>query len=209
MPGDAVEAMEQHPRRARLFGILLAVLGVACIAFPWVSTLAAQTLIAACLVAAGAVEIAHAVSSSAWTTKTRTISGIAGLLALGAGGILILFPLSGLLTLTLFVSAAFLVAGAMRLAVAASAEGREGRGWLALSGGLSILLSVLIFIELPMAALWVLGLVLGADLIAHGIALIALTGAVRRAAERRDDEERVDQAGWESFPASDPPGFGR
>ena len=209
---ETMGALEAHPRRAKLFGVFLVVLGAMCVAFPWVSTLAAQTLVAAALIAAGAVEMYYAATMSPWGKKTRIVSGVSGLLALAAGAILIVFPLAGLLTLTVFVCAAFLLSGSMRIAIAVRAKGHPGRMFLGVSGALSVLLSVIIFAGLPLTAFWILGLILGADLLAHGVALIALTSAVTRQRKHQNDQrddQRVEQASWESFPASDPPGFGR
>lgn len=207
LPEEAAELIEAHPKRTRLAGILLALLGVACVAFPWVSTLATQTLVAAALVVGGCIELYYAFVTRPWGKRMRAASVVSGVLAIAAGAILILFPLSGLLALTAFVIGAFVLSGASRIAVAYSARGQKGRTWLAASGAASLVLAVVIFLELPVSAFWLLGTLLGVDLLFHGAALVALTAAVKEEAEHRREDALVDQAAKASFPASDPPGF--
>ena len=219
VPDRAVDEIRAHPWPMRLLAGISIVLGVLALAFPWVSTLAAQSMLAALLVVAGLSELVAAVRVEAWGKKTRGLSALSGVLSVVAAVLLAVFPLAGVLTTTLLVSAAFLSAGIVRLVVAFRAQGRRGRGYLWVSAAASVLLAVVIVLGLPFSAFWVLGTLLGAQLIAHGIALFVLIRSVRTMdeetpgsetpARRGKDDRRVEQYMAESFPASDAPGYGR
>jgi len=55
-----------------------------------------------------------------------------------------------------------------------------GRGWTILSGAVAILLGVLIWRELPEAALWVIGTFVGIEFVFNGVTWVMLGLAVRK-----------------------------
>ena len=85
-------------------------------------------------------------------------------------------PGVGLLTLTLLAGSLLLVGGIVRL-VAAFQPGAP-RGLLLFSGGVTLLLGLLVLNQWPVSALWFLGTVLGIELILDGITT-ALSGRLR------------------------------
>ncbi len=101
------------------------------------------------------------------------ISAIAGIVA---GVVLLLWPLSGVLTLTLVLSAFLCVEGVVSIFYALEHR-RElsGRGGMLLfSGVVDLLLAALIFGGLPGSAAWAIGILLGINLVMGGSALIAM-----------------------------------
>jgi uncharacterized membrane protein HdeD (DUF308 family) len=56
----------------------------------------------------------------------------------------------------------------------------EAWGWMLASGIVDLLIVVVIFAELPGAALWVLGILLGINLTVGGVALVAMALQARR-----------------------------
>ena len=66
-----------------------------------------------------------------------------------AGFCLVAFPLTGTLTLTVFVVAWFLATGALLGVAAYEQRGRPGFGWIALHAVVSLILGVLIALETP------------------------------------------------------------
>jgi uncharacterized membrane protein HdeD (DUF308 family) len=98
------------------------------------------------------------------------IGMLGGVLALVAGVVFLRNPDATLLALSLAVGAAMLISGITRLA--AAVQHREARLVLLLSGLLSVLLGVLILARWPTSAVWLLGTLLGIQLIVDGTSLI-------------------------------------
>lgn len=184
-----------NPRRISrwlwISGLASILLGLAGIAFPFLVTLAAELLLGAVLIATGAVQALRALFSGDVATRGPTL--LFGMVALAGGAMLLLYPSEGMLTLTALLAAFFLVGGMMKLLGAwqlRDARIRElgwaeasGRGWLALSGALSLGLGLLLFLGLPATADWALGLLLGVDLLFLGISEIALAIGFARAGD--------------------------
>lgn len=184
-----------NPRRISrwlwIAGLTSILLGLAGIAFPFIVTLAAELLFGAVLVALGVVQVVRGLFSGEVASRGSTL--LFGGVALAGGAMLLIYPPEGMLTLTALLAAFFLVGGMMKLLGALqlrNARMRElglpeasGRGWLALSGALSLGLGVLLFLGLPATADWALGLLLGVDLLFLGISEIALAIGVARAAD--------------------------
>ncbi len=55
----------------------------------------------------------------------------------------------------------------------------RGRGWMVAIGVISIVLGVIVLVALPESAFWVLGILLGIDLIFFGAAQIAFATSIR------------------------------
>jgi len=89
--------------------------------------------------------------------------------------------LAGLLVITLLMAAYFIVAGIFRI-VAASAVRVPGSGWLLVDGIISLILGVLVWTQWPIAALWIIGLFIGINLITTGCSQVMLAFVVRRLA---------------------------
>ena len=106
---------------------------------------------------------------------------ISSLIAIFAGAMLALYPLGGIVSLTL-VLGVFLVADGVAtilLGFATRDWGSHNWVWMLLNGVLDLVLGVAIFAFLPLAAAWVVGTLVGIDLIFGGVALIAMVSSVK------------------------------
>jgi uncharacterized membrane protein HdeD (DUF308 family) len=163
-------------------GILLALLGVVAIARPLVAGIAAAMVFGWVLLLAGVTQVVHAVrsrhSGHFWADL------VAGLVHGVAGGLLLFYPLGGLLTLTLVVGVAILADGLLQTFISLRARPAPGWGLLLLSGVLGIVLGALIWVQWPSDALWLVGTLIGVKLIFRGLALATFTGFVRSALPR-------------------------
>lgn len=159
-------------------GILLVVAGVAAIAFPLVSTIAAKIALGWIFLAAGLVIIIHAFSIQRWGGFLMEL--LLGVLYLIAGGWLAFFPFTGIITLTIVLAALFLVEGVLEVIMAVRARAHEGWVWLLLSGLIAVAVGVLIAAELPSSAAWAIGLLVGVNLLSTGISFIVLALSGRR-----------------------------
>ena len=82
------------------------------------------------------------------------------------------------MTLTAFVAAFFIVAGSFRI-LAAMIVRFPHWGWSLLNGIVTFLLGVIIYHHFPAGAIWVLGLLIGLEMLFHGWTWIMLSLAVR------------------------------
>lgn len=171
--------LSRHWKGFMTAGIILVLLGLAAIAFPVAFTFAAELLIGALLTAAGLVQLIHAFTMRRWGGFMLYLLG--GLLAAVIGVLLLLYPLEGVVTLTLFLAAFFLAGGLFRLLMAFQIKPFASWGWLAFSGILGLALGGLILYLWPESSTWILGLMLGIDLLFTGSWLIAAALASRRA----------------------------
>jgi uncharacterized membrane protein HdeD (DUF308 family) len=97
-----------------------------------------------------------------------------------AGGVLALFPLSVIITLTILLAALFLAEGVLEILIAIRIRPFAGWRWLLASGVIAILVGLLIALELPSSADWAIGLLTGINLISGGGVLVFLAFAGRR-----------------------------
>lgn len=174
--------LHQHKGLFLFSGILAVIVGVVAIILPQIATFATNIFIGAILVAGG---IVAAVTAFRARGSAVTASGIiVGLLAIAAGVILLVFPLVGVVSLTLFLAAYFLVTGILKLFYAFKIDSERSRIWAILGGGVSVVLAIVLFAALPEAAFWALGLIVGIDFIIYGFTLIeaACSAGSQRAA---------------------------
>lgn len=158
-------------------GIISALLGIAAIVFPLVAALAIELLIGWILVLSGIFGLIHGWRAGRW--RGFHFSLVSSLFALGIGLLLLLFPRSGILSLALLVSFFFIVTGIMRIMTAWRLRPLKGWPWLLVSGIIPLVLALFILMLWPEAAGWVIGILLGIDLLFSGITLMLLATAAR------------------------------
>jgi uncharacterized membrane protein HdeD (DUF308 family) len=162
-------------------GIVLILVGLAAIAFPLVSTIAAKIMLGWLFLIGGVMMVIHAFSAQAWQGFLWSL--LIGILYVVAGGYLAFFPLTGLLTLAILLVILFLAEGIFETIMAFQVRPHEGWGFLLLSGIAAILVGLLIALDLPGSATWALGLLVGINLLFSGWSYIFLAFAGRRAHE--------------------------
>jgi uncharacterized membrane protein HdeD (DUF308 family) len=160
-------------------GVVLLILGLAAIILPQVASVAIEILIGWLLLMSGIVGL--------WSSfATRHAPGFGWSLLSAAAGIvaglvLLAWPLSGVVTLTLVLSAFLCVEGVVSIFYALEHR-RElsGRwGMLLFSGVVDLVLAGLILAGLPASAGWAIGVLVGINLVMGGVALIAMASHAR------------------------------
>jgi uncharacterized membrane protein HdeD (DUF308 family) len=153
--------------------ILLIGIGIAAIAVPLVSTIVAETWIAFILISAGAAKIAYAF-------RTREQSGfiwklVISVLYVLTGLMLIVNPLSGVVTLTLLLGSFLLTEGVFEIILAFRV--RPDRNWLSvlLNGIVTLVLGGIVVFQWPGDAPWLLGTAVGASVISTGVSRLILS----------------------------------
>jgi uncharacterized membrane protein HdeD (DUF308 family) len=118
-------------------------------------------------IAAGAFEIIHAFWTKGWGGFVWQV--LLGVLYIAFGVVLVSQPVASALILTYVLGLLFLISGFVRI-VLGIGHWREA-GWIMLlSGTFGVLAGLVILTGFPMTGLWVLGFLLGIDLISHGTA---------------------------------------
>jgi uncharacterized membrane protein HdeD (DUF308 family) len=96
------------------------------------------------------------------------------------GVLLLRHPGAGLLTITLLLIVFFMVEGISKLIFALTIRPFPNWGWVLASGIVGILLSFYLWASLPITAIWLLGVLLGIQLICEGAALGYLAWQARQ-----------------------------
>jgi uncharacterized membrane protein HdeD (DUF308 family) len=155
-------------------GIVLVVLGFIGIVVPAIATLAVAILFGWLLLVGG-------IAGLITTLRMRAAPGfwwalLSALLGIGAGLVLLVWPLTGVLSLTLVLIVFFVAEGVATIMYALDHK-REltGRwGWMLVSGVVNLVLAAMILGGFPATAAWALGLLVGINLIVSGSALVAI-----------------------------------
>jgi uncharacterized membrane protein HdeD (DUF308 family) len=180
------EVLGRHPEELREYrrwfvalGILLIILGVIAMVAAFAATMVTVLFFGILLLIAGVVQIVHALSAMRWQGFLLHLLG--GLLYTTVGLVILVDPVSGAIGLTMVLAFFFIVGGIFKIALGIQAES----GWFAFSGGLDLLLGMLIWLGWPETGTWVIGLFLGIELLFAGISLMLMASrlrAVRRTA---------------------------
>ncbi len=179
---DVASAIHAHWGLFLFEGIVLVLLGFAAIVVPVVATLAFTLVIGWLFLISGGVGLVT-------TFWMRNAPGfwwalLSAVIALAAGVILILWPINGVLSLTLVLIAFFAVEGIATLMYAFEHKAQlSGRwGWMLASGVVDLILAGIIFAGLPGTAAWALGLLVGINMLFGGTAMIGMALAARNPA---------------------------
>jgi uncharacterized membrane protein HdeD (DUF308 family) len=175
-------AIHEHWKLFLFEGIVLSILGVAAIAVPQIATLAFTLVIGWLFLISGIVGLI----TTFWMRNAPGFlwSLVSAVVAIGAGVVLLLWPISGSLSLTFVLIAFFIVEGVVTIMYAIEHRNQQSSrwGWMLTSGVVDLILAGLIFAQLPSSAFWALGLLVGINLVFGGAALIAMALAARNPA---------------------------
>ncbi len=161
-----------------VFGVVTILLGVVAIVFPFIATLATELFIGGVLVIGGVGGVVNAFHAAKW--KGFLLSMLTALLALVVGTLFLLFPLPGVLSLTLLVTVFLAIDGVLRIFLAFRLRPLDQWKWHLFGGMLALVLAGLILAQWPEAAAWIIGLLVGINLFFSGWALVMLASAARR-----------------------------
>lgn len=158
-------------------GLLLIVAGILAIAFSVVSSADLVAVLGWLLITSGlvqgisllgAVRVPHF-----WLQLVSVVlSVLVGLLVLRD-------PAQGLLTISLLLIVYFMIEGISKIVFALTIRPFPHWGWVLASGAVGIVLSLVLWATLPATALWLVGLLVGIQLISAGAALAYLAWRVR------------------------------
>jgi uncharacterized membrane protein HdeD (DUF308 family) len=153
-------------------GILMILLGLAAMVLPLAAGLAVELALGLLFVIGGIGTGYHALRS--WGRKGAGHNLFGSLLFLVLGALLLVYPLQGLATLTLFLAAFFIVEGVVKISLYLRLAGAGGRGWLLVNAIASLMVGAVIFLGWPAVSVWAVGILVGIDLVINGMACLFL-----------------------------------
>jgi len=181
---DAIrDALGAHWQLFLLQGAIMIFLGCLAVAVPAVATLAVDLYIGWLLLFSGIVGLVAVLSAKnipafLWSLITAALSATVGVM-------LIWKPAAGALSLTLLLTAFFMVEGVFQIvtSIAYHSVTRRAWGWMLVSGMADLALAAIIMLGWPSTANWALGLLVGINLITSGWAIVMAAFAGRRVAD--------------------------
>ena len=173
------ETMREHWVLFMVEGIVLIVLGMLAIIIPQLASLAVTILIGWLFLISGVVGLV----TTFWVKGAPGFwwSLVSALVAIGAGVVLLGWPISGTVSLTLVLIVFFIVEGVASImyGIEHRREASSRSGWMIVSGVIDLILAAIIFSGLPGTAFWALGLLVGINMVFGGTSLIAMALGAR------------------------------
>lgn len=159
-----------------VLGLVSIFVGLLAISVPWVAVQAFVTVLGVLLLIAGGTEVIHAVMVR--NLKGFALHLLAAALYLLVGLFMLEDPGRAAAVLTLLLAAGFLVVGALRVLSSVVVQ-FAGWPWVALHGVVDLLLGFIILSGWPGSTEWVIGLLVGIDLVFNGWSWVILAISVR------------------------------
>ena len=169
--GEAVERLRGKWAAITAFGVLLVVLGVAALFFSLIATMVTVTLNGVLFLIAGAAEIGIGMHSREWGRFFLWVIG--GLVYIAAGVLCIVNPIVASVALTLLLGAGLIAAGVVRAFLAFQLPPDHPRALVFLAAAVTIMLGFIIVTLWPLDSVYVLGTLLGVDLLFHGVGWVS------------------------------------
>ena len=149
-----------------LLGIVMIGAGILVLGDIMLVTLISTIFIGWVSIFTGAFEIVHAFWTKGWGGFLWQV--LLGVLYVAFGAVLVGQPVASALILTYILGMVLLISGLVRILLGISHW--QEAGWIMLLSGIfGVLAGLVILTGFPMTGLWVLGFLLGVDLISHGI----------------------------------------
>jgi uncharacterized membrane protein HdeD (DUF308 family) len=152
-------------------GVIMVILGAVAFAAPTLATIAVDMFVGWLFLISGVFGLAvlfsvRGVPAFIWTLIMAALSVV-------VGAMLIWRPVEGVFSLTLVLTAFFIVEGIFQIVASfTSRDAIPGSwGWMLASGLADLVLAAIIIAGWPLSAGWVLGLLVGINLITSGLAL--------------------------------------
>jgi len=163
-----------------MLGILLVLCGTAAIAVPPFTvaySLVTVLVLGILLMVSGIVTIVSSFWIGKWSGMLLHL--LVGILYLVIGFVITERPGAAAMLMTLFIAAMFIVLGAFRIVSSLTLRFPQW-GWVLLNGIITLILGVVIYRHFPESALWVIGLLVGIELLFNGWSWIMLALAIRK-----------------------------
>ncbi|HBO44689.1 MAG TPA: hypothetical protein DD670_12305 [Planctomycetaceae bacterium] len=155
-----------------VLGIGLVVLGTLAIILPGLATFGATIILGWLLVVGGVLQGVHTFYVRNW--GGFMLQGVTAFIYLMIGFLVLANPVEAVFMLTLILAVFFLFEGAMKVFLAFQVRPAQNWAWLLFSGILAFVLSGIILAGWPGDSVWVIGLLVGINILFSGWATIML-----------------------------------
>lgn len=160
-----------------VFSLAIVALGILALISTGVASLATVLFLGVLLMAAGVAEIVLSVRRRA--RGGFILPFLNGLLSLVIGFCFLRWPIFGLSAATILLGAYFLASGLFR-GLTSIIDRYPHWGWDFFDGIVSFALGIIVLASFPISAFWVLGFLVGVELIVRGGTLLGASLALRR-----------------------------
>ena len=174
-----LETVQKHWKYFLASGIAFLALGTIALTYAVFTTLASVFVFGVAFLIGGMFQTVHAVKASTSKWSGFLLDLLIGVLYVITGLLMAVHPLAGAQSLTLLLAAFFLVVGVFRT-MGAMILRPPSWGWLLVSGIITFLLGILVWIQWPESALWLIGTPVAIDMIFNGAWLAMLAVNIRR-----------------------------
>lgn len=142
------------------------------------ATVVSVTVVGAMMLVSGVAEIINAFSVKTW--GKFLLWALLGALYVIAGIVTVRNPLLAATVLTLILGIDLIVSGFLRIFLAIQMAQGTPWAWVALSGVVTLLVGGMILAQWPVSSLFMLGILLGVDLMFAGVGWISMGLALKR-----------------------------
>ena len=166
--GADPKQLHDHWKGLVTFGVVSALLGLVALGLTVSATLASVLMIGVFMIVAGVVELAIGFRMRSW--RRFLVWEVAGIVYVLAGGFAVLQPEVASVVITLLLGAGLVATGLLRIVFGFQVGASPSRSMLFLSGTVTALLGLVIVLGWPANSAFILGTLLGIDLLFNGVA---------------------------------------
>jgi uncharacterized membrane protein HdeD (DUF308 family) len=175
---DAAVSLKKASGWAVAWSILIIIVGIIMVTLPFITGIGVAIVVGWLLVFAGIFHLIEAfhtkgVGSIIWKV-------LVGLVYIIGGFDIAMHPGFGLITLTLVLGIILIIQGAIGIYGFFQHRSLPGAGWILINALIALAFGLFIWWDGPRAATWVIGTVVGIQLIFSGITRLMLWNSVRR-----------------------------
>jgi uncharacterized membrane protein HdeD (DUF308 family) len=174
LQSTVTNSLASHWRMFLTEGIILFILGLLAIIVPQIATIAVEVLIGWLLALSGVVGLIMTLRMP--SAPGRAWSLLSAIIGIVAGIVLLAWPLSGAVSLTLILTVFLTLEGVVSILYSLEHKRELSGRWamMLFSGVIDLFLAGIIFAGLPGTAAWAIGLLVGINLVFGGSAIIAM-----------------------------------
>jgi uncharacterized membrane protein HdeD (DUF308 family) len=161
-----------------IFGLLLGMLGVICIASPLATGVAVDMFVGLMALSRGAMQFYYGIKVRHWGHRFGSYMGVGSLfialLSIAVGVVMLINPFAGLKFLTLMLAVYLVAVGGLEILHSIELSSVRGWGFIMLSGLLSVALGIMIWQQWPLSGQWAIGVIVGSSFLLSGLSLAML-----------------------------------